>query len=110
LQSAAEKTMLGISSIVLAEVRSFFPSHHACLQALADLDLQHSPLTDESSLLAGQIFRRYRDEGGPRKLILPDFLIAAHAARQADALATLDRGYLRRYFPAIRLVSPEKPF
>jgi predicted nucleic acid-binding protein len=110
LQDAAEKTALGVSSVVLSEARSFFPSHRACLDALAELDVRHIPLDEESALLAGQIFRRYREEGGPRKVILPDFLVAAHAARQADALATDDRGYLRRYFPTIRLVGPDKPF
>ncbi len=58
-------------------------------------------------MLAGKIFRDYRKEGGPRTTILPDFLVAAHAAIQADSLATEDRGYLRAYFPAIQLLSPK---
>lgn len=110
LQSAAEAASLLLSSVVFAEVRSFFPTDDACRRALRDLDLRHSPLTEETSLLAGNIFRRYRSEGGPRKTILPDFLVAAHAATQADSLATDDRGYLRTYFPSIRLLSlPTSP-
>lgn len=106
LQSAAEAASLLVSSVVLAEVRSFFPSDDACRNALRKLDVRHSPITEEASLLAGKIFRTYRNEGGPRKTILPDFLVAAHAATQADSLATEDRGYLRTYFPAIRLLTP----
>jgi predicted nucleic acid-binding protein len=106
LHSAAEAASLLLSSVVLAEIRSFFPSDDACRKALRDLDLRHSPLTEEASLLAGKIFRTYRSEGGPRKTILPDFLIAAHAAMQADSLAADDRGYLRTYFPDIRLLTP----
>lgn len=106
LQSAAEAATLLVSSVVLAEIRSFFPSDDACRNALRKLDVRHSPFTEEASLLAGKIFRIYRDEGGPRKTILPDFLVAAHAATQADSLATEDRGYLRAYFPAIRLLAP----
>ena len=105
LQSAAERARLLVSSVVFAEIRSFFPSDDACRRALGELDLQHSPLTEEASLLAGKIFRIYRNEGGPRKVILPDLLVAAHAAAQADSLATEDRGYLRTYFPSIRLLS-----
>ena len=107
LESASEAASLLLSSIVLAEVRSFFPSDDACLEALRDLGLRHSPLTENGSLLAGKMFRAYRREGGPRTTILPDFLVAAHAATQADSLATEDRGYLRRYFPTVRLLSPE---
>ncbi len=109
LQSAAEAASLLLTSIVLAEARSFFPSDDACRKALGDLDLRHSPLTEDASLLAGKIFRTYRSEGGPRTTILPDFLVAAHAATQADWLATEDRGYLRRYFPNLRLLSPSTP-
>lgn len=106
LESASEAASLLLSSVVLAEVRSFFPSDDACLGALRDLGLRYSPLTENASLLAGKMFRAYRREGGPRTTILPDFLVAAHAATQADSLATEDRGYLRRYFPTVRLLSP----
>jgi len=48
--------------------------------------------------------------GRATKTILPDFLGVAHAATQADSLATDDRGCLRTYFPNIRLiVPPESP-
>ncbi len=103
LQSASEAAKLLVSSVALAEIRSFFPSDDACRNALRNLDLKHSPLNEDASLLAGKIFRAYRKEGGPRKTILPDFLIAAHAATQAESLATVDRGYLRAYFPSMRL-------
>ncbi len=107
LQSAAERATLLVSSVVFAEVRSFFASDDACRKALRAIEMRHSPFTEEASLLAGEIFRTYRNEGGPRKTILPDFLAAAHAATQADWLATEDRGYIRRYFPSIRLLTPD---
>jgi predicted nucleic acid-binding protein len=107
LHTAAETAQLVISSIVFAEVRSFFGSDEACRRAMRAIDLQHSALTAEAALLAGKIFRTYRAAGGPRTTILPDFLVAAHAATQASALATEDRGYLRTYFPAIRLLTVE---
>ncbi len=107
LQSAAEAASLLVSSVVYAEVRSFFPTDEACQTALHDLDLRHSALNEDAASLAGRIFRDYRKEGGPRTTILPDFLVAAHAATQADSLATEDRGYLRAYFPQIRILSPQ---
>lgn len=107
LQSTAETASLLVSSVVLAEVRSFFPTDEACRNALRDLGVRHSPLTENAAFLAGKTFRAYRREGGPRTTILPDFLVAAHAATEADSLATEDRGYLRRYFPSVRLLSPD---
>jgi hypothetical protein len=49
---------------------------------------------------------RYRREGGPRQHLIPDFLIAAHAQVQCNRLAAIDRGYLRRYFPKLKLLIP----
>jgi len=106
LHTMAQTKSLIVSTIVLGEIRSFFPSDAACMKAIQSLDLRLSDLDKDSSLLAGKIFRDYRAKGGPRSMILQDFLVAAHAAIQADALATLDRGYLRTYFPKIRLLQP----
>jgi len=34
-------------------------------------------------------------------VLIPDFLIAAHAQVDCDRLAAADRGYLRRYLPKV---------
>jgi predicted nucleic acid-binding protein len=60
----------------------------------------------EAAWLAGQTFKSYRETGGPRQHLIPDFLIAAHAQVQADCLAAEDRGYLRRYFPKLPVSTP----
>jgi len=106
LQTLSQSKSLIISPIVLGEIRSFFPSDTTCMKAIQSLDLRVSDLDKDSSLLAGKIFRDYRANGGPRSTILPDFLVAAHAVVQADALATFDRGYLRTYFPSMKLLKP----
>jgi hypothetical protein len=57
--------------------------------------------------LAGEIFKAYRRAGGPREHLIPDFLIGAHAQVQASQLAASDRGFLRRYFPKLKVIAPK---
>jgi predicted nucleic acid-binding protein len=70
------------------------------------LGISFSATSLEAAQLAGSIFKRYRREGAPREHLISDFLIGAHAQVQADRLAAMDRGYLRRYFPRLRVVKP----
>jgi predicted nucleic acid-binding protein len=46
------------------------------------------------------------EDGGSRTALVPDFLVAAHAAVRADRLLTRDRGFARRYFRRLRIVDP----
>jgi predicted nucleic acid-binding protein len=106
LRTAASEGELLISPIAFAEFSIAYPHVEA---AQADLDLLHvfyDPITPAAAYLAGQIFLRYRRNGGPRLNLIPDFLIAAHASVQADRLAVLDRGYLRSYFPTLAILAP----
>lgn len=107
LQAVGRSEGLGVSPVVIAEIRAFFATDDDCRAAMAAVGVARSELTTESALLAGAIFRQYRKLGGPRTTILPDFLVAAHAALQASALATVDRGYIRTYFPRLKLLVPK---
>jgi hypothetical protein len=65
----------------------------------------------EAAALAGQLWRRAH--AGRRKSaarvnrVVADFLIGAHALKQADALLTRDRGFYRVYFKGLRVVEPK---
>jgi predicted nucleic acid-binding protein len=108
LMAARREGPLVICETVAAEVAPEFESVQALGEALRKLGVRLEPSSLASAHLAGQVFLAYRKQGGPREHLVPDFLIAAHAQVQADQLAADDRGYLRRYFPGLRVTRPPR--
>ena len=104
LSHAAEEGILLLCPVVFAECSAGFANAEEARTKFDALGIHYDAFTPESAYLAGQMFLRYRREGGPRQYLIPDFLIAAHASIQADRLAALDCGYLRAYFPALPLL------
>jgi predicted nucleic acid-binding protein len=106
LQNQARLGRLMVCEIVVAEVAALIHDDRETLVFFEDLGIECDPILTPAALLAGNIFHAYRRAGGTREHLVPDFLIGAHALLQADQLAAADRGYLRRYFPKLRLVGP----
>lgn len=98
---------LVISPIVAAEFYAAVEDREAYDLMLADMGLRMRPISLDAACEAGRIFRLYRNQGGPREHLIPDFLIGAQAAVDCDRLAAADRGYLRRYFPNLDLLTVE---
>ncbi len=105
LITARSEGALLISPIVAAEFFAVAEDRASYNATLEDLGLQLGSISIDAACEAGRIFRSYRNQGGPREFLIPDFLIAAHALLDCDRLAAVDRGYLRRYFPNLRLLS-----
>ena len=72
------------------------------------LGVEFEPMTEDAALSASGPWRKYRDRGGRRDRVIPDFLVGAHAMAQADRLLTRDRGFYRAYFSRLRLIDPTK--
>ena len=106
LIDAASQGPLIISPVAFAELAPSTSDEGELLDFLARLAITYSPISPAAAHLAGLTFKRYRKAGGPREHLVPDFLIAAHAQTHGDRLAAVDRGYLRRWFPSLRLLKP----
>ena len=91
-----------ICAVVYAELVLNFDSKDELDEALADLEVQLSPIDKNIAYEAGLRWQRYRRSGGTRVRLLPDFLIGAHALATADNFLTRDEGFYRSYFPELK--------
>lgn len=104
-RSRAEGVLIACE-IVWSEVVAAFPDAAATEAALARLAIDYSATGPAAATAAGKAWRAYRQAGGPRERLVPDFLVAAHATHHADRLLTRDRGFHRRAFADLEILDP----
>ena len=73
---------------------------------LQKLGVQVLDLSRPAAQLAALAFRSYRQRGGTKTGVLPDFFIGAHAQADGYPLLTRDAGRYKTYFPKIKLICP----
>ena len=67
---------------------------------------EYRPIPREAAFLAARAHAAYRERGGERLMILPDFLIGAHALVERCPLLSRDPRRYRKAFPGLTLITP----
>lgn len=107
LSTAALEGQLVMCPVTFAECSSGYKNWSSALEKFQMLQIQFDPISPDAAFQAGQLFKKYRQQGGKREHLISDFIIATHALCQADRLAATDRGFYRTYFPALQMLHPE---
>jgi predicted nucleic acid-binding protein len=106
LASIADEAALVINPLIYAEVSIRYATLEAAESALPKSLYRREEIPYEAAFLAGKAYVRYRERGGKRRAILPDFIIGAHAAIAGYRVLTRDPRPYRSSYPALELISP----
>ena len=106
MRAAYDAGAIMVCDVVYAELAPAFADRASLDRALQAMGAAPSPIDSAMAYEAGLRWKRYRMAGGPRKRIITDFLIGAHAVSAADTFLTRDRGFFSTYFPELRGPGP----
>jgi predicted nucleic acid-binding protein len=104
--SKAKNQQIMTNFVVYAELHTHNTAGPHIDEFLQKLGVQVLDLTRPAAQLAANAFRSYRQRGGIKTGVLPDFFIGAHAVVENCQLLTRDAGRYRSYFPDIDLICP----
>ncbi len=107
LERCADEGDLYINAAIYAEVSIGFDKIEDVEAALHIDFFTRLPIPLEADFLAGKAFSTYRQRGGQKSSILPDFFIGAHAAVMGLGLLTRDVKRYRTYFPKLHVLCPD---
>lgn len=102
----SERGALVISPMVFAEWSTTFGRVDEVDNAMERFGLTWQEPPRTALFLAAQAHRLYRRRGGSKAMVLPDFVIGAHAALARSPILTRDRRRFTTYFPGLEIVAP----
>ncbi len=106
LRNQSKIRRLAINPIIYSELSLAFSTFEALDQTIADLGLAMIEVPRPALFLAGKAFAQYRQRGGTKSNVLPDFFIGAHAAVSRFPLLTRDTARYTTYFASVTLIAP----
>jgi predicted nucleic acid-binding protein len=74
--------------------------------AVSELGLERLSESDEVLFRAGVAYKKYKESGGSKSNVLPDFLIGALAEINGSPLITANKKDFVGYFPGVKIICP----
>ena len=106
LEAASLTGPLLINDVIYAELSVRYETKEKLDEFIDGIGLKLEPIPPAALFLAGKVFQQYRQAGGTKTCVLPDFFIGAHAAVLKLQLLTRDVGRYRTYYPTLKLITP----
>ncbi len=106
LEAASLSGPLLINDVIYAELSVRYETIEKLDDFIEGTALKLEPVPTAALFLAGKVFQRYRERGGTKTGVLPDFFIGAHAAVLDVPLLTRDIARYRTYYPTLTLITP----
>jgi predicted nucleic acid-binding protein len=106
LDTASVLGPMFINDVIYAELSVRFAELSHLEMFLRTMRMTRRPVPGAALFLAGKVFQSYRQAGGIRTGVLPDFFIGAQASVENIPLMTRDRRRYSTYFPKLQLISP----
>jgi predicted nucleic acid-binding protein len=106
LRTARSQGEVLVNPIIYAELARSFNTADELDAWLKPSLFRRAWLPYSAAWPAAQAFARYKQAGGTRISILPDFYIGAHAEVEGLTLITRDAARYRTYFPSVTLIAP----
>ena len=97
---------LAINPIIYAEVSIRFSTIEELEETISQIFFKRLSVPYEAAFLAGKCYMEYKERGGLKTSVLPDFLIGAHASVSNMKLVTRDVSRYKTYFPELELIAP----
>ena len=105
LKQAYDEGALVICDIVYSELVPQFNTRALLDSTLDRINVTVSSMDLDVAYLAGEKWGLYRRSGGKRERVITDFLVGAHALLKSDRFLTRDRGFYKKYFENLSILS-----
>ena len=107
LEAVSIQGNLLINDVIFSELSVRYETIEQLHDFVEGIGLRIVPMPKEALFLAGKVYQKYRERGGTKTGVLPDFFIGAQASVLGENLLTRDSSRYKTYYPTVNLIAPE---